>query len=79
MNNEYLVYYLHYLQEDVRTVNSFDIDSWSEMNKLPIDAKIFIELAEKEGNIMSLQGLQYALNSEEFNMFDNYVFITNKY
>lgn len=60
-------------------VTSEKISSWNKHEVLPQEALDFIEQAEFYGNVFTLIGFQNALNFNEINIENEYIFITNKY
>lgn len=77
MNKEIRVYVLS--ADDIDT-NGYEIESWNEQGRLlPTNALEFIERAELEGNVFSLEGFQNAINLEELSLYNSWIFITNKY
>lgn len=65
-----------YMIESISNVNAESISNW---NGDEDEAKEFIEVAKKEGDVYSLQGFQNALNNDELFFDESYVYITNNY
>lgn len=89
MNKEYRVFVVEASHPDLYKMkyimSGYSIDNWhfdkdgNEETELQPDAKIFIDIAEKEGRVYSLVGFMFAFNIDEEITANDYVFITNKY
>jgi hypothetical protein len=58
---------------------SISADIISELDDHQELKETFIELAERTGMVYSLIGFQNAINNEELNFTESYIFITNNY
>lgn len=76
-------YRVYVLSADESSFTSYDIQNWSSYqehhNKLTQEAERFISECEMEGEIHTLTGFQDACNSQEINLDNSYIFITNCY
>ena len=60
-------------------ISDFIIGTWNQGDTLPPEAEVFITTCEDLGFVYTLEAFQNVLNSGDFDLHINYVFITNKY
>lgn len=79
---EYRVYVLETDTPGVY-ISGYDLENWKnyedEKSELLEEAKEFISLCEQNGGVYSLTGFMDALNFEEVNVDNLWVYITNNY
>lgn len=80
---EYRVYILDVDIEADFDINAYEVENWvlyqERHEKLTTEAEKFISLCEEQGEVYSLNGFQNALNIEDININNNFIFITNCY